>query len=211
MSVSVFFHCYAAGKWEVPTQEFLEAYVDSKLSAEGVLHLGLVGTPVQRADAFSFCRRFADTRIVAEADDGWEQVTLNALRSYPALGDHIAYLHTKGAAIVDEWQDAWRRSMYLSLVTDWAKCIPLMEIYDAVGCHWLLPTPGMPQRYPFYGGNCFWTTKATVARLPEPGMSSRYEAEAWLGSAEGAAVHAYDFTPGWPGWDTIRQEARPSA
>lgn len=205
--IAVYFHCYAAGEWETPTREFLEAFVDSRLVAEGVLHLGLIGSPAQRADAFSFCRRFADTRIIAEADEGWEQETLKVIRRNPTNADHLLYCHSKGAAIVDEWQDAWRRSMYLSLVTDWAKCVPLLELYDAVGCHWLLPTPGMPQRYPFYGGNMWWARKSLIARLPEPAMTTRYDAEAWVGSAEGG-VNGHDLRPGWPGWDTIRQEAR---
>jgi hypothetical protein len=204
--VSAYFHLYAAGQWETPTREFLEAMVDSGLAGEArVLHLGLIGSEEQRDDAWSFCRRYVDTRIIVAQDEGWEQPTLEAMRQNP-VGDHLLYCHTKGAAVVDEWQDAWRRSMYLSLVTEWRKCVPWLEEYDTVGDHWLLPSPGMPQQFPFYGGNCFWTRRSYLERLGPPAMNSRYDAEAYIGSGEG--VNAQVRQGGWPGWDSIRQEVR---
>lgn len=204
--IGVYFHLYAAGQWETPTAEFLEAMVDSGLAGEArVLHLGLIGSKEQREDARTFVDHYMDTKVIAQADEGWEQTTLEAMRRHP-VGDHLLYCHTKGAAVVDDWQDAWRRSMFLSLVTDWRKCIPYMEEVDAVGCHWLLPTPGMPQRWPFFGGNMWWARRSLIERLPKPEMTTRYDAEAWVGSAENVTAH--DLRPGWPGWDTIRQECK---
>ena len=206
MSVGVYFHLYAAGAWEQPTTEFLDAMVRSGLAEEArVLRVGLIGSPAQCGAAYARLAKTMPIEVIAHADEGWEQVTLEAMRQHP-VGDQIGYFHTKGAAIVDPWQDAWRRSMYLCLVTEWRTCLPFLETDDAVGCHWLLVTPGMPQRYPFFGGNMWWARRSLIDRLEPPEMSSRYAAEAWIGSAEG--VTAKDLRPGWPGWDSIRQEAR---
>jgi hypothetical protein len=205
--IGIYFHLYAAGAWETPTREFLEALEEGGLAEQApIFHLGLVGTPAQTRPALSMVTAFiAPVHVVAVATEGWEQLTLNALHAKPE-GDHILYAHTKGAAVVDEWQDAWRRSMYLSLVTEWRDCIPWLEDYDTVGDHWLLPSPGMPQRYPFYGGNCWWARRSYIERLGPPDMATRYDAEAWIGSGEGVTAHV--LRPGWPGMDTIRPEAR---
>ena len=206
--VGIYFHCFAAGQWQTPTEEFLDAFIDSGLceTAGNRLHLGLVGSYSERGEALRYVEgRVRRTQVVAEADAGWEQLTLEAMRQKP-VGDHIGYFHTKGAAIVDEWQDAWRRSMFLSLVTEWEQCIPWLEEYDTVGDHWLLPSAGMPQRYPFYGGNCWWARRSYLERLNRPETTTRYDAEAWIGSGEG--VKAYVRQSRWPGWDTIRQEVR---
>lgn len=206
MSLSVFYHLFAAGQWETPTREFLEAMVDSGLADEvKVLHLGLIGSEEQRDDAKVFVRHYVDIQTVLAQDKGWEQPTLDAMRKHPD-GDQVLYCHTKGAAVVDEWQDAWRRSMYLCLVTEWRHCLPLLKEYDAVGCHWLLPTPGMPHLLPFYGGNMWWTTRSYLQRLSTPVMTTRYDAEAFIGSEN---PNAYDLRPGWPSMQSIRPEARP--
>jgi len=202
LSVGVYFHLYAAGRWKTPTEEFLDAFIDSGLAeVAGKLHLGMIGTWQERGEALRYvASRVEETVIVAEADEGWEQLTLEAMRQDP-IGDHILYAHTKGAAVVDEWQDAWRRSMFLSLVTEWRDCLPLLADYDCVGDHWLLPSPGMPQRFPFFGGNCWWARRPYIERLGPPEMDTRYSAEAWIGS--GDDVRAFVRHPGWPGWDTI--------
>lgn len=204
MTISIFFHLYAAGQWETPTREFLEAMTESGLADEAkVLHLGLIGTKDQRDDARTFCEHYVDTRVVIAQDEGWEQPTLEAMRRHPG-GDRVLYCHTKGAAVSDEWQDAWRRSMYLCLVKEWRFCVPWLEEYDTVGCHWLTPQSGFPHTIPFWGGNCFWTTRTHLERLPPPLMNTRYDAEAFI--AFGGEAKAYDLRPGWPSWATIRQE-----
>ena len=64
--VSAYFHLYAAGQWETPTREFLEAMVDSGLAGEArVLHLGLIGSEEQRDDAWSVRTRSAITSSIA--------------------------------------------------------------------------------------------------------------------------------------------------
>lgn len=203
--IGVYFHLYAAGAWETPTDEFLDAFIDSGLAEESPLYLGVVGSLAQRDEAYRVCAgRVAAIRVVAEADEGWEQLTLEALHRDP-VGDHILYCHTKGAAVVDDWNAAWRRSMYLSLVTEWRDCLPWLEEYETVGCHWLTNGP-CPTPFPFWGGNCWWARRSLIERLPEPQMTTRYDAEAWIGSVPNVTYH--DLRPGWPGWETIRQEAR---
>lgn len=208
MSVGVYFHCYAAGAWQTPTEEFLDAFIDSGLSevAGNRLHVGLIGSYAERGAALrSIESRVKRTVVIGEDDEGWEQVTLEAMRLHPD-GDHLLYCHTKGAAIVDEWQAAWRRSMYLCCVREWEQCVPWLEDYDAVGCHLLQPQPGMPQRYPFFGGNVFWVRRSYLERLETPAVTTRYDAEAWIGSGEG--FRGKDIRQGWPGWGSIRQECK---
>ena len=207
--ISVYFHLYAAGAWQKPTREFLDAMLESGLADEaGYLNLGVVGPLGARLDAIDYCRSRMPTEVIAEANEGWEQVTLSALRQ-DAKGDAILYAHSKGAAFPSDWNDAWRRSLILSVVSEWRENLAMLETYDAVGCHWLttaMTQPGMPQKFNFFGGN-FWLARISVIRaLPEPPVVLRFDAEAWLGMA--GLTNVADRTPGWPGYASIRQEVR---
>lgn len=193
-----FYHAYANAAWRVPAGEHLAAVS----CVPGDRFLGVVGAPGRRAGL----AREVGWPVAAEADTGWEQVTLRALhawaRSQPSARP-VLYAHTKAAthdeAAYGHW---WRRAMTHYCVAGWEACVAaLANGYDAVGCHWLAPG--------FFAGNFWWATAGYLASLRPPGEGDRYEAEAWIGMG---APHALDLNPGPPepahwgvSWDFTRR------
>jgi len=192
------YHVFAVDGWERIVGEHLDALESSGLSVN--LRLGVVGTVEARQAVIDRCRQRMQTDVVAEADEGFEQVTLSALKADPS--DAVLYAHTKGASVPNDFNDAWRRSMTRAVVGRWRECIELLETHEAVGPHWLTKE-AWPQwvEIPYFGGNFWWTRREVIERLPEPRTDGRYWAEAWLGQANPTV---YDLTPGWPGWGSFR-------
>lgn len=204
MKLSVWFHCFAAGAWETPTAEFLDAAIESGLTQQiDAIHLVLVGPPDRRQLAHEYCASRTAITVEAEANVGWEQLTLEALRLHPD-GDAVLYAHTKGAGLVSTWNDQWRHSMFLSLVTEWRECVRLLAEKEAVGCHWLTPAHGPLVTRPYFGGNMWWARADLIQRLASCAMTERYDAEGWLSTGKPTVA---DRTPGWPSPTTIRREA----
>jgi hypothetical protein len=198
-----FYHLWADGHWKVPVHEHLRALRDSRYS--GSVHIGIVGTPVNRDDAMRYVTKFWSPAVdwCASADTGFEQVTLSALRAYahqPDAAPYVLYAHTKGAYEESVPRDAWREAMTEPLVRHWEFALPLLERHDAVGLHWLTPAE-FPKRQvgsPFFGGNFWWATTAYLRTLPAPGTGSRFDAEAWIGLGSPKVA---DLRPGWPPYD----------
>lgn len=209
MSLSVWFHIYAAADWESPTQEFLDALGDENVQ----VNVGLVGPPADRAAAqyYVFQRQMA--RVVAEADEGYEQVTLLPLaKAVKKMGGNVLYAHTKGASDQSELNVLWRRSMLDLVVRDRRFCES--EIYkrgyDAVGTNFLTPEEyqGIVTS-PFFGGN-FWVATARYLRtLPTPPTRTRdnhgrFDAESWIGSGA-RRPFVLDRLPGFPSVELFRR------
>lgn len=127
MKLYHYYHVYADGDWMPIVNEHLLALKRSGLYdrlATG-LNVGIVGDWRQRDDVMEFiedhCMRY---RVVAEADSGWEQVTIDAL-AHDANSVHrntdgyVLYAHTKGCANSGEFPDRWRKMMTYTLVDDW--------------------------------------------------------------------------------------------
>jgi hypothetical protein len=205
-----FYHCWTPGSWTEPVLEHVDALVEADF--RGPVYLGLVGAKFWRdaaRDAFDpldvghACMMHAErVRVAAEADEGFEQVTLRAVREYALEHDGaVCYAHTKGAADATEFRKAWRRSMTRLVVSDWQVNLAHLDHFDAVGCHWLTREgfPGFEQEFPdgtpFFGGN-FWMARCDYLRtLPEPSTRSRFDAERWIGLGEPEVL---DLNPGWP-------------
>jgi hypothetical protein len=138
--------------------------------------------------------------VEAEADTGWEQVTLAAVRRYAQTHDGaVVYAHTKGASNAGDLgsNSKWRRAMNLRVVDNWRSNLKAMDDHDALGCHWLTPGehPGTI-RTPFFAGN-FWMARCDYLRtLPVCATEDRMDAELWVG-LNGPRV--LDVLPGWPG------------
>lgn len=199
MKLAHFYHLFAAGSWTEPVLEHVDALHASGFT--GPVYLGLVGAKFWRGaarDAFDPL----DARVAAEADSGFEQVTLKAVREYALEHDGaICYAHTKGAADVTEFRKAWRRSMTRIVINDWRSNLQHLERFQAVGCHWLTRDgfPGFEQEFPdgtpFFGGN-FWMARCDYLRtLPEPSSRNRFDAERWIGLGDPCVL---DLNPGWP-------------
>lgn len=187
--IAHFYHVYCAGDWHVPVAEHLLALEVSSYS--GPFVVGVVGPPSKRKEALSWIGEWRIVDDVIHADDGAEQVTINALDGYAEAHDgSVMYAHTKGASTPSHVQTRWRHEMTRHVVRGWSSCEHMLALgHDAVGCYWVSSRdwPGDIVPHPFWGwghfsGN-FWVASCAYLRtLPAPSMMSRYGAEAWLGS-----------------------------
>ena len=200
MKVHHFYHIYAAGAWAEPVREHASAL--SEAGFEGGLTVGLIGPAEDRDRAREMVTmRFpvAGTEWI-EADEGFEQLTLTALKEFVQdCKDEYAilYAHTKGALDNSSLNACWRRSMTRHVVGNWRKCVSLLEndSYDTVGCHWLMPEEHDCITTPMYGGNFWWARSGYLRTLPPLSHDTRWRAEEWIGYGQ---PKAYDLLPGWP-------------
>lgn len=201
-----FFHAFAVNDWERIVTGHLDALEDSGLAEEvGTLHLGIVGKPAARNAVLAMCEKRMPVTVVAQANKGWEQITLEALRKSADTFDAVLYAHTKGVSNPegsnDALEDEWRESMTVGVVDNWRKCATLLASYDAVGCHWIChpeanrfcSEPGTM----FFGGTFWWARADMIRRLKPPHTKSRYDAELWFG--HNGVDDIFDLAPGWPG------------
>lgn len=211
-----FYHIWADGLWQVPAHEHFRALRDSDFA--GSVHVGITGTPRNRAAAEVYIAKFWSWNydLCASANAGFEQVTLNALRDYVHREDaapYILYAHTKSAHVMSVENCRWREAMTQQLVRRWSDCVPLLEENDAVGLHWLTAQefPGITANdtpFPFFGGNFWWATTRYLRTLPKLGTAGRHDAEAWIGLG-GPKVR--DLKPGWPSYAETFNETRQRA
>jgi hypothetical protein len=176
MNVVAFYHVFTAGAWEQPVAEYLAALRASEFP--GRVHVGLVGPPQRRHAAL---QALGDVEVVAEADEGWEQVTLAHLHRYSqAHSGAIGYAHSKGASDPAPWKVEWRRSMTAHVVARWRDALHGIEAgADLAGAHWI--DDGTP---PHFSGN-FWMASASYLRtLPPCATGDRMDAEFWVGQNE---------------------------
>lgn len=197
MRVKHFYHVYADGQWQGPAAEHFTALRDAGLKT--VPAVGIVGRLCHRRDVGRWLTSEAGTwTLAAEADEGFEQVTLAAMhrwcqRAHPSA---VLYAHTKGAFHPSDFNHRWRRSMTSCVIGRWANCCAALTGYDAAGCHWLTAGeyPGQVVT-PYFGGNFWWARSSYLARLPPPPLTQRHDAETWIGLG---APTVKDMSPGWP-------------
>lgn len=208
MKISHFYHVFAGGAWSEPVREHIRALGQSRF--EGSMTVGLVGAPADRERA----REMITLRLGgwglpapeawAEADDGFEAVTLSALREHAIACEQpeaILYAHTKGAYSHHPANVPWRRSMTRYLVSGWRDCVKLLEDgYDTAGCHWLTreenhDPPDFLWPYSHYAGNFWWAQAGYLRQLPPLELDTRWQAEEWIGHGTPLAA---DLLPGRP-------------
>lgn len=190
-----YYHLYADGDWQVPLKEHIEAI--EKITDPIQVRVGIVGSP-ENMDAAASALPREGWDLCAIANQGWEQVTLNALfRELPEIDGPVLYAHTKGAANPSKVNDAWRRCMTHHNIIGWSRAVRYLDYNDLVGCHWLTPQQ-YPEavQIPFFGGNFWWATPEYLRTLPEPSMETRHHAEAWVGTGD---PHIAELVQGWPG------------
>ncbi len=183
-----FYHLWTTGAWEQPAAEHLEALRASEFPAP--LLVGLVGRPESRQRALDV---LGDVQVVAEADEGFEQVTLAALREYAQEHDQpIMYGHSKGASDPSPWKVEWRQSMTRHLIGEWREALAAIEEgADLAGPHWINDL-GMPRHF---SGN-FWMGSAAYLRtLPPCSTGDRMDAEFWVGQNDPAVWCTYAGNP----------------
>lgn len=202
-----FYHCWCDGDWIDPVSEFFDSAEWSGLTDHlPCVNVGLVGSAENRQEVIRTLLSVSPipVNIVAEADEGFEQVTLARLQAHMAVNDgYVLYCHTKGAFSDNNGLSApWRRSMIHDLVACWRERVAELDSgYDAVGGHRIHP----PHGGGYFGGNMWMARGEHIRRLPPLSYSSRYEAEIWIAQREDAKL--LDVRPGWPGWGSFAKEA----
>ena len=210
LPVAHFYHCWADGFWNAPASEHAAALRESGFKADTVT-VGLAGSPENTGGAiawFSSELAFAGPVTFVTAPEGYEQVTLSVLRRYAVSCARqrretaILYAHTKGASSTTVHARDWRRIMTAHVVARWDIGAALLHEYEAAGCFWLTPEKHGERgvESPFFAGNFWWARASYLARLPEPGTATRYDAERWIGLGR---PRICDLRPGYPSDDAF--------
>jgi hypothetical protein len=195
-----FYHIGANSDWLL-LEHILTEHFDllDRTGFAGDYFFGIVGPEENRAQVKSWL----DERgtVIAEADEGFEQVTLRELRrccrELYSDDEPILYTHTKGAWNTTMMAAAWRQAMDTQLIEQWPLRLEQLQQVDAIGLHWLTQeeNPSAPISSPFFGGNFWWANAGYLATLPEPSTESRHHAEGWLGLNNPRVLN---LKPGWP-------------
>jgi hypothetical protein len=175
-----FYHVFADGDWETPAREHFGALEASGLMGElDSIFLGVVGS---RENRVRVARELPGV-VVAEADEGWEQVTLKELHDFCQKDDgFVFYAHTKGAWSRSELARLWRVAMTHDTVTLWRECVHALKRVQTAGPFWLRSKdPEHVNHESFFGGNFWWARSDYVATLKPVGVGSRFDAEGWIG------------------------------
>jgi hypothetical protein len=175
-----FFHVYADGDWLTPaTEHFEELRVSGLLGELDGIYLGVVGSRENRRKVKRTLRHY----VTAEADEGWEQVTLQAVREFAQTDDGaVFYAHTKGAWSNSELARQWRVSMTHDTVTRWQECVTALRTVEAAGPYWLKSwEPEHVDHDFFFAGNFWWARSDYIRTLSPVSVSNRYQAEGWIG------------------------------
>lgn len=201
MKLVHFYHVYADGNWvDAATEHVEELYLSALLDDLDDLFLGIVGSPENREQV----KRELPGVAVAEADTGWEQVTLHALHEYAMTEDaHILYAHTKGAWSQSELARQWRVSMTHDTVTRWRDCVEALSRVDVVGAHWLKSNEAEHSEHEFFFAGNFWWANSDYLRKLEPVRTDhRYQAEGWIGLGQPSVK---DMRGGYAYWGNFWQ------
>jgi len=182
-----FYHVFADGEWERPAVEHVRRLANSGLlGALDGMYVGVVGSEERRADV----RHRLPGVFVAEADSGWEQVTLEALRDFvQGFDGHVFYAHTKGAWSQSPLAERWRGMMTDATVDGWEKCVRALDRADAAGPFWY--RSGEPEHAlhnHFFAGNFWWARAEYLRTLGPVRVTSRFDAEGWVGLGHPSVV-----------------------
>jgi hypothetical protein len=185
-----YYHLYLDGDaaWEPIAAEYAQAMRAAGFGVPPAV--GLVGADREPAKRW-LAANMPGWSLAAEADAGYEQVTLAALqRDLPAMagGDQVLYAHSKGAWRNMPAEDQWRRSMLWHVLFGWRECAGLLETHQAAGCHWMGD---------HFAGNFWWATAGYLRTLPPvtgTTEAERGQAETWIGLGRPAVA---DLLPGF--------------
>lgn len=180
MRVTHFYHVFADGSWEIPAEEHFKNLISSELIRKiDNIFLGIVGAETNRDKV----KRKIPGIVVAEAETGWEQVTLEKLYEFSKLDNGaIFYAHTKGAWSRSELAKRWRVSMTHDTVTRWRECLTALESFDATGPYWIKsPAEEHKEHHHFFAGNFWWARSDYIRQLEPVRMDTRFRAEGWIG------------------------------
>ena len=199
-----FMHVYADGQWMEPCMDYLDALNDSGLDdALTGRYLGLVGTPQNRLAVTKVFHDFGRKwTVAAQADEGFTQITLSALREFAQDHDGaVIYAHSKGALNHTEFNRRWLKTMLHYTIDYWVDVIPHLADHDAAGCFWITPEefPNMQDAdgRNFFGGEVYWARLDWIRKLPPLKTDNRWQSESWI--SENPDFRHYELGKhGWP-------------
>jgi hypothetical protein len=196
MKLAHFYHVYADGHWEDAAFAHVEALESSGLLDElDEMFLGIVGGVEKRA----VVKRELPGVVITECDEGWEQVTLQALHEYSKENSaKILYAHTKGAWSNSELARQWRVSMTYDTVTRWREAVEALQECDVAGPYWFQSRePEHVDHEHIFGGNFWWARSDYVSTLDPVQTDTRFRAEGWVGLKQ---PRAHVLRTGYPFW-----------
>jgi hypothetical protein len=205
-----FYHVYADGHWQpIVLEHFAALKKSGLLDRLGGLYIGCVGHPTNRHKVWDLVRALGiKFEVAAEADGGYEQVTLEPLYRFSLSQEGLVlYAHTKGSYNDVVLNHRWRRSMAHFMISCWPQATAYLTSHEAVGCHWITREnfPRHTDRRPYFGGNFWWAQLGYLKRIGSPKNVMRYDAEMWIG--EDPQVKVFDLNPGWPDSGSIHPVA----
>jgi len=183
-----FYHLWLGGAWRVRAAEHFQALRDAGFP--GPVHVGLVGPAQDRLAARELLAQQFPVTVVAEAEAGFEEVTLRALshrvRQWP--GDTaVLYAHAKGTFNATNTNLLWAGAMTDYLVGGWRERVAELARHDLAVQTWLdretLDPGGRAIGADVAAGNFWWARADYLAGLPwlPEGLTDRYAAEGWVG------------------------------
>lgn len=183
MKIAVFYHIYQWGPWEEIFNEQWKTYVSSNLlDVADITHIGLNGKIFGESGNPRIRVKFNQNQEMQEAE------TLKDLfffaRENP--GYKILYFHAKGVSNYSKNTNDWRKMMNYFCIEKWRDCIPLLDIYDAVGCNLQDHNDNGINR-PHFSGNFWWARSDYVSKLDYSFLESnnRFQREFWIGTGNG--------------------------
>lgn len=205
-----YYHVFAAGPWQLILNQHFMAVCNYGLIDEiDEIRVGIVGPPVARKAVKAHLENSlvaSKVKVVVERGMAWEQATLTEL--WKAAQDEEAiyfYAHTKGGYDRALHKQIWCRSMLFFNVVAFQVALDALQTHAAVGCHWLtkeafphIADQNNPEGHPYFAGNFWWSKTEHIRRLQEPKRDNRFQAEAWIGTAEPGGWEVKDLNPGYP-------------
>ena len=185
MKLAHFYHIYADGEYEGIVQDHVEAIISSELiDSLDLFAVGLVGEKHNRIEAVELLTYYGLTpKVVAEAETGWEQVTLRKVRDYARYNRaKLLYAHTKGATSASQHSSEWRKAMTHDCITLWQENVTALDDWAVSGSYWMdSKEPEHEHHHFFFGGNFWWARTDYLRTLPPLQNEHRYQAEGWIG------------------------------
>lgn len=192
-----FYHCYSGinsegnkDAWKPILGKHIESVIESELINNiSPMQIGITSN----TNNFDEVKNFIDNysipyEIVAESKKGWEQETLTKLYQFSKTNDgYVLYAHSKGAYTDIVINHIWRETMTYFNVLQWRNAVEKLSDYDAVGCYWFDDSHqrkhnGYPHQGQRWFAGTFWWTKLDMLRKTNGlGMSTRWDAEVWIG------------------------------
>lgn len=188
--ISHWYHIYASGNWEFIYDQHYFALESSGLLdvVKDSFFVGIVGSPLEREKAHLYLKsKPVQPKIAVEADEGWEQETLDALLDFARSVDgenYVFYAHTKGSSWMSTPESdptyGWRTAMTYWNVKQWREVVGFLDGGSHMaGCHWMRKDASHPY---FFGGNFWWTKTSLMKHFSNCGRNDRWQAETWIGS-----------------------------